>query len=273
MPTLIQRRTIALSRRIYRMMAKRINEISVIAILAVVLLIFAPHGLAAKDIGSAILAGISTLIGAIYAFRLSERKEKEGERAKRIHALNKALFSLGRQVNAIRYIREEVSPYDTDMKRLFGCKAAMPPDYSDVRVDFESLSFLLDTNDPDLLLRLSVEQDGFHQVIRAISMRAQYFVDQFQPAVMASGIMTDPITTTDLIMLNDAREKIGSLVFDSALNYTTSMFTALDEALPRLQKIMVELEDLSRQIYPGERFLRLTLQNDKMHNATEKFRM
>ena len=49
------------------------------------------------------------------------------------------------------------------------------------------------------------------------------------------------------------------LVFDSALNYTTSMFTALDEALPRPQKILVELEDLSRQLYPGERFLRLTL--------------
>jgi hypothetical protein len=267
MPTLIQRRTIALGREIYAILAKRLNEISFIAILAVVLWVFAPHGLAAKDIGSAILAGISTLIGAFYAFRLSERKEKEGERARRIHALNKALFSLGRQVNAIQYIREEISPYDTDEKRLFGCEAAMPPDYSDVRVDFESLSFLLDSHDPDLLFRLSVEQDGFHQVMRAISLRAQYFVDQFQPAVMASGIMPGPFT------LNEAREKIGPLVFDSALNYTTSMFTALDEALPRLQKVLVELEALSRQLYPGQGFLRLTLKKEKMRNAGEKYRM
>lgn len=232
MPTLIQRRTIAICRRIYRILAKRINEISFIAILAVVLWIFSPHGLAAKDIGSAILAGISTLIGAFYAFRLSERKEMEGERARRTQALNRALFTLGRQVNAIQYLQDEVSSYDTDAKRLFGCKAAMPPDYSDVRVDFESLSFLLDSHDPDLLLRLSVEQDGFHQVMRAISLRAQYFIDQFQPAIMASGIAPGSFT------LNDAREKIGPLIFDSALNYTTSMFTALDEALPRLQKIL-----------------------------------
>ena len=269
MPNLnhIQGRMIAISQTIYRTLAKHINEISFITILAVVLWVFAPHGLAAKDIGTAILAGISTLIGAFYAFRLSERKEKECERTRRIHALNKALFSLARQVNAIQYIRDEVSHYDTDVKRLFGCEAAMPPDCSDVQVDFESLSFLLDSRDPDLLMRLSVEQDGFHQVMRAISLRAQYFVDQFQPAVMASGIMPGPFT------LEDAREKIGSLIYDSALNYTTSMFTALDEALPRLQKILCELEELSRQLFPGERFLRLTLKKDKKRNEAEKFIM
>ncbi len=249
------------------MLAQWRNEIFFTAILAVVLWIFVPKGLAAKEIGAAILAGISTLIGALYAFRLSERKEQESERKRRIHSLNKALFSLGRQLNAIQYIREEVSLYDTNEKRLFGCKAAMPPDYSDLRVDFESLSFLLDSQDPDLLFRLSVEQDGFHQVIRAISLRAQYFVDQFQPAVIASGIMPGPFT------LNDAREKIGTLVFDSALNYTTGMFTALDEALPRLQNVLVELEDLSRKLYPGERFLRLKLKKENLHDAIRKFRM
>lgn len=266
MATLIRCLALDYRRKIYGMLTKWRNELFFTAILAVVLWIFVPHGLAAKDIGTAILTGISTLIGALYAFRLSERKEQEGERARRIHALNKALFFVGRQLNAVQYIREEVSPYDTNEKRLFGCKAAMPPDYSDLRVNFESLSFLLDSPDPDLLLRLSVEQDGFHQAIRAISLRAQYFVDQFQPAVMASGILPGPIT------LNDAREKVGPLVFDSALNYTTSMFMALDEALPRLQKVLVELEGLSRQLYPGERFLRLTLKKEEMRDAVEKYR-
>ena len=267
MPILIRHLTLDFSRKILRKLAKWRNELFFVVTLTVVLWIFVPQGLAAKDIGTAILTGISTLIGALYAFRLSERKEHKGERAKRIHALNKALFSVGRQLNAIQYIREEVSAYDTDEKRLFGCKAAMPPDYSDLRVDFESLSFLLDSPDPDLLLRLSVEQDGFHQAIGTISLRAQYFVDQFQPAVVASGIMTAPFT------LNDAREKLGSLVFDSALNYTTSMFTALDEALPRIQQVLVELEGLARQLYPGERFIRLTLKKERMRDAVEKFRM
>jgi hypothetical protein len=267
MPTLIRRQALDFSRKIYKILTKWRNLIFFTAILAVVLWIFVPQGLAAKDIATAILTGISTLIGALYAFRLTERKEQESEQARRIHELNKALFSVGRQLNAIQYIREELSPYDTNEKRLFGCKAAMPPDYSDLRVDFESLSFLLDSPDPDLLLRLSVEQDGFHQAIGTISLRAQYFVDQFQPAVMASGIMTGPFT------LNDAREKLGLLVFDSALNYTTSMFTALDEALPRIQQVLVELEGLARQLYPGERFIRLTLKKERMRDAAEKFRM
>jgi hypothetical protein len=219
------------------------------------------------DIGTAILGGISTLVGAQFAFRLTERKDQEIDLAKRIHALNKANFTVGRQLNGIQYIREEVLPCDTPEKRLFECRAAMPPDYSDLRVDFESLSILLDSPDPDLLLRLSVAQDGFHQTMRAITLRAQYFVDQFQPAVMASGILSGPFT------LEDARKEIGELVFNSALNYTNGMFVALEETALRLQKVIDELEALSRHIYPGEKFMRFRLKKEEMHDAVKNYRL
>jgi hypothetical protein len=118
---------------------------------------FVQYGLSAKDLGPIILTGIRTLIGAEYAFRLSERNAEDARLTKRIYALNKALISVGRQLNAVEFILDEVSPCDTPEKRLFGCRAAMLPEYSDLRIDIESLSFRLDSLDPNLLLRLSVE--------------------------------------------------------------------------------------------------------------------
>lgn len=267
MPQVREPEYIAILRWPAKYVRTRINEMLFITAFLVILWFSVLQGLSAKDIGTVVLTGISTLIGALYAFRLTERKEKNDERANRIHALNKAIFLIGRQLNAVQSIRNEIAPYSTPDKRLFGCKAAMPPDYSDLRVDFESLSFLLESADPDLLFRLSVEQDGFYVTMRAISLRAQYYVDQFQPAWVASGINPGRITQ------EDARFKIGELVFDSAVNYTDAMFDALDEAASRLQKILDELRKFSSHLYPGEKFLRFRIKNEDSHDAIKSYRM
>jgi len=256
-----------LARKAANFVRARMSEITFRAIFSVVLWLFFPNGISAKDIGIIFLTGISTLIGALYAFRLTERKEKNEERYKRIHALNNAIFLLGRQLNAVQSIRNEIAPYSTPDKRLFGCKAAMPPDYSDLRINFESLSFLLDSADPDLLLRLSVEQDGFYVAMRAISLRAQYYVDHFQSAWAASGIMPGRITQ------EDARNKIGELVFDSAVHYTDVMFETIDDAAVRLQRVLDELRELSSRLYPGEKFLRFKLKNENFHDDIKSYRM
>ena len=143
----------------------------------------------------------------------------------------------------------------------------MPPDYSDLKIDFESLSFLLDSANPDLLFRLSVEQDAFDVTMRAISLRAQYYIDHFQPAWLASGIMPG------LISQNDARAKIGELIFDSAVHYTDSMFEALDKSAIGLHRILDEFRGFSSHLYPGEKFLRFRLKSNNLIEDAKSHRM
>ena len=228
---------------------------------------FISKGLAVKDIGTIFLSGISTLIGARYAFLLTERRTLIEVREKRIHILNKALFSLARQLNAITCIREEIAPYSSLSERLFECKAAMPPDYSNLRINYQELSFLLDSSNPDLLFRISVEEDGFHQAIRSITIRAQYFVENFQPAAMHLSTLMGPVT------LENARGSIGDLVFDSALGHTNSMFNALDQSYHGLRGIINELEELSRALYPDEKFLRFKLKKAQILDAPKHYKL
>lgn len=257
----------AILRRLTNCFQSRVSEIAFLAAFMVILWLWVPKGISAKEIGTLVLTGISTLIGALYAFRLTERKEKNEEQAKRVHALRKAIFIVGRQLNAVQSIRNEIAPYSTPDKRLFGCKAAMPPDYSDLKIDFESLSFLLDSANPDLLFRLFVEQDCFDVTMRAISLRAQYYVDHFQPAWLASGIMPGRISQ------DDARVKIGELVFDSAVHYTDSMFEALDKAALGLQRILDEFREFSSHLYPAEKFMRFRLKSKDLHDGAGSYRM
>ena len=259
---------IAIARRLANYFRARMSEIVFISVFLAILWLLVPKGISAKDIGTLVLTGVSTLIGALYAFRLTERKERNEEYAKQIHALKKAIFTLGRQLNAVQSIRNEIAPYKTPEKRLFGCRAAMPPDYSDLRVDLESLSFLLDSANPDLLFRLSVEQDGFDVTMRAISLRAQYYVDQFQPAWVASGIMPGRITQ------EDARIKIGELVFDSAVHYTDAMLEALDKAALGLQIILDEFREFSSHLYPGGgEFLRFRLKSKDPQEGIKSYKL
>ena len=267
MPQVRMPEVVSIARRIANYFRARMSEIVFLVVFMVILSFFVPKGISAKDIGTLVLTGISTLIGALYAFRLTERKEKNEQRDKQVHALKKAIFILGRQLNAVQSIRDEIAPYSTPEKRLFGCRAAMPPDYSDLRVDFKSLSFLLDSANPDLLFRLSVEQDGFDVTMRAISLRAQFYVDQFQPAWVSSGIIPGRITQ------EDARIKLGELVFDSAVHYTESMFEVLDKSALGLQGILDEFREFSICLYPGEKFLRFRLKSRNLQDGIKSCRM
>jgi hypothetical protein len=245
----------------------RIGETLIIFAFLAILWFSVRQGLSAKDIGTVILTGISTVIGALYAFHLTERKEKNEVRVNRIRALNKAIFLIGRQLNAVQSIRNDLAPYSTPDKRLFGCQAAIPPDYSDLRVDFETLSFLLESVNPDLLFRLSVEQDHFYVTMSSISLRAQFYVDHFQPAWFSSGINPGRISQ------EDARIKIGEIVFDSAVKHTDAMFDALDEAASKLQRILDELRKFSSHLYPTEKFLLFRIKNEESHDAVKRYRM
>jgi len=58
-------------RRLTSFFRSRISEIAFLAAFTVILWLLVPKGISAKDIGILVLTGISTLIGALYAFRLT----------------------------------------------------------------------------------------------------------------------------------------------------------------------------------------------------------
>ena len=136
-----------------------------------------------KEIGASLLSVFGTFLGAFLAFRLNENKEYERREEEKKQALNRALFILARQVNAIQNIQKTISPYEKDDMRAFNLPALYLPNYSDLVQKIDELDFLLAESDPNILLELDNEQKCFDQMIKAYTARTDFMFHEVQPAI------------------------------------------------------------------------------------------
>ena len=137
---------------------RTIYSLLVLAALALVGLFYYLDKLEGKDIGIGVLAMLGTLLGATLAFRLNESKEATKSSSEARAALNRALFILARQQNALILIAKQLEPFQTDGELAFNLPAAKVPTYEDLTHDFRALEFLLETSDANSLMQLTVEQ-------------------------------------------------------------------------------------------------------------------
>ena len=124
-----------------------------------------------KDVGTGLVALVGTVVGATLAFRLNAGREHQRDQAAQRAAMNRALFVLARQWNALKLLAREVEPYKTEFDRAFNLPAMKPPPYGDLVHRFEELDFLLGTSDVNTLFRMSIEQERFHQVVAGLEAR------------------------------------------------------------------------------------------------------
>jgi hypothetical protein len=204
-----------------------------------------------KEIVAGLLPFVGTFLGAWFAFQLNKGKENSLEKLRRIEALRLALFTLARQISAVDSFRREISQYVTIQNRAFNCPAFRPPRYEDLVLDFTQLTFLLDAESSDLLFRLSVEQEGFHQTLESIKTRNDFYIEQYQPLVAKK-----KLNQLDLSEEAFAGE-IGEGIFKACIDGAMLMYENIDLSIDRIPKIMTELIDEAKRRYPDEKFLKI----------------
>jgi len=106
---------------------------------------------------SGILPLFATYLGAFFAFKLNEDKETSKLQDSRREALNSTLFVLARQRNAIHQLKKEFDRFRSPIEKVFNLPAIKPPAYSDLIHNFADLEFLLESPEPNLLFKLTIE--------------------------------------------------------------------------------------------------------------------
>lgn len=222
-----------------------------IAALAIAVIAFAVRGSwGEKEAATAGLTMFGTFLGALFAFRLNERKEQAKLEEEQRRALNAALFVIARQVNAIKTIKNDLAPYKTDFERGFNCPGFRYPAYSDLVLDFERLDFLM-SGTPMLLMELSVQQEGFHQALAAITTRNDFYVDEVQPEISRLGLTRQPAS------INMLREKLGQRLTEGSINGAKAMYRLVDEAEAALPITHDALFKSAKALFPGSKFIKL----------------
>jgi hypothetical protein len=202
-----------------------------------------------RDIAALCAALLGTFLGALFAFRLNENKESELLRKEQITALNSALFYLIRQSNAVIMYNRYLAPWNSTIDRAFNLPAHKLPDYSNLVQDFGRLAFLMDSH-PNILMKLVIEDERFHQALEAIRIRNEFYVQEVQPALACLDIQGKDIGAEQL------KIGLGERIFGAAITGSEDVYEHIPACVKSLKSMSDDLFFVAKELFPKETFIR-----------------
>ncbi|MDP2030789.1 MAG: hypothetical protein Q8K12_14220 [Thiobacillus sp.] len=228
-----------------------------LAATGIVGVLYAENILELKDIGTSILALFGTFLGATLAFRLTENKEQQKIKSLQREALNRVLFVLIRQHNAIIQLKRDFDKYPKDFEAAFNMPALKPPAYGDLVHNISDLEFLLESSNPNILFKLTVEQERFHQAIDSLRIRNEFYVNEVQRAIATAAMNGKSVS------IEEAAKLLGERIFGGAMNgakFAREHIIASNESIP---EIMTEFRALAKETFPTHKFLSYEIPQEK----------
>lgn len=219
------------------------------AIAGVVIWSIATGIVTGKEVSVAFLASLGTFLGALFAFRLNESKEQTKKLSEQRAAINRALFVLARQRNAIKSFVKYLLPFNSEIERALMLPAHKPPRYEDLRQDFQAVEFLLESGRADLLMRLAIEDERFHQTFESIRIRNEFYVSEVQPELARHGFQGKDVTERQLL------EALGERIFGTAINYANNLYFHVEESIKSIPSMHVEVHAVAKELFPNDKFI------------------
>lgn len=219
-----------------------------ICALAIVAAVFS-RDLGAKEIAGALLALIGTFLGALFAFRLNQEKERQQELRDQKAALNRSLFILHRQYNALVVYGKHLASRSLPVERALMLPAQKPPTYSDLTQNFTDLEFLLETKYANSLMRLTIEQERFEQALESVRLRNEFYVHEVQPALERMNVQGKSVTEEEL------RKGLGERIFGTAMTSSIEMYNHVPSCTVSIKAMHEELFKAAKGVFPDAKFI------------------
>jgi hypothetical protein len=200
-----------------------------------------------------ILPAFTTFLGAVLAFRLNSLKDDKEELKKKKSALNLALFVLARQHNALQNILKEIEPFRDKPNRAFSLPAIKPPEYNDLVQNFGDLSFLLDldTNEIEILMKLTIVQEGFDVTKIALSSRNEMYIEELQKIISEKKLNGKNFTKEELV------EIFGEKLFHGAIQGVDQIYKHVDFSAKEVPAAFSNLRCTAKKLFPKEKFIQV----------------
>jgi len=177
-------------------------------------------------------------LGAWLAFKLNDNARARQTVRNQVLAVNKALFVLIRQVNSLINTQTQIiNPHRKDPDRYINMRPSLPKTSGSPTLDLDSLSFLLETEDRNLLGELLVEQERFEAALQAINERSRYHLEILQPRMAAASIGDHAEYPTDQI-----HQVLGE-------SFVLLMQRATDEAIELVDKTVESNSVLTSKVH------------------------
>ena len=196
------------------------------------------------------VSAVSTLIaafsGAWYAFRLNSKNTKDKLIQEQVAAGNRAIFMLLRQFNELSAIQNKlINPHRDDPQRYVSMSPALAFEFNHLRVDVNSISFLLESDDRQVLLDIIVEEERFQTAIRAINERSEFLYQTIHPLFSKAGLTNGGVYSDAYF-----KEILGENHFVHLQKSTEQSIQIIDETILSLMDVGQKLRKTLIKLYP-----------------------
>ncbi|MBI3546740.1 MAG: hypothetical protein HY081_09155 [Gammaproteobacteria bacterium] len=234
---------------------KELKSPIVLLVLVVVIAAFsAPFGTPAlaafaKDFLPAMATLVAAYAGVRYGSTLKQQTTTREQRIQKIGAGARALFTIWRQLNTIAQIQEDVI---AKYRNYSPAPLAMPPITvhidDTIRLDIDSLAFLLDHGKSDLLANLCIAETRFVHAVDAIRRRSALHANEVQLK------LENMIPESRNLTPEELRGILGIRLFSLLVNQTHEVIAKTDDAVETLEVVSLDLHAALKAIFPEGKF-------------------
>jgi hypothetical protein len=216
-----------------------------------------------QAISASVGAGIGALIGARSAFGLERRRAQDDRELaansaaailadQRTTSGNLAILTL--QMISSDLVRYRSQVLEPALKRVSPWFWLAPTDVSETSFhtfDIPSLSFLLNTRNPGILLRLSTEAEHNTAFLRTIQVRSTFHQGHVVPILERLERDRPGMKYTDI----ELREAVGKRIYFTLHNWFSDIENLWDLNFKTSRETANELSALLLEILPGKRII------------------
>jgi hypothetical protein len=206
-----------------------------------------------KTIFGALATLFAAFIGAYFAYKLNENRERQHKRDIDLASANRAIFNLTKAFNYIAsFNRQFVVPIKDDPTKHFTMRPSFGHSDPGFKIDYDSICFLIAERKAEMLSELSEFEELFDLFIAVLSKRNHMHTNIVQLAMEKAGVREGSLITEDQI------DKILGNQTSAEMKVLTKELVSLapdGEALS--EQLASKLHKIVTEIFPGENVVKL----------------
>jgi hypothetical protein len=187
---------------------------------------------------------VTSFLGAGFAFLLNDRAKARQTVRDQVAAVNRAQFTLLMQLNQLMLIQKKIEPFRHHPFRCIAMRSLLPFRDKVLPLDVNSLSFLLETDERQLLSELLLEQQRFNVAMQALNERSRIHIDEMQPRIVAG--IREEVEYLDSQWI----EALGEPLYLKLKRMTDESIEQVDLSVDSCQVLVMRFHNVMKKRFP-----------------------
>ena len=194
---------------------------------------------------------LAAFYGAKYAFKFQKDKEKKDTKRRNVVNGNTAIFNMMRMTSTLRNVQRQIIDPGRDRPvRFLQMQPTLHLINDDIKLNIETLYFLLETDDRNLLGELVTEEARYQSALDAINERSRLHREEVQPLLERAGIVEGGDYS-----LAQIEKALGNRLYITMQQATEQAIDHVDNTVVSLKQVADKLRTSLKKEFPNEKII------------------